>query len=283
MKKRLGKGLSALIDDIDDSMNFDEKDQNYLIPTEKIKITNIQARKNFNNETLKELAESIKKHGIVQPILVRKSKNKDNYELIAGERRFRAAKIIKLNKISSIVIDIDDKKAFEIGLIENLQREDLSPIEEGEGYKRLMEEFNYTQEQLASIISKSRSHIANLLRITTLPDEIKKFILNGSLTLGHARPLVGYINAISLAKRIVKEGLTVRYVEKLCESDKENNFNLKIKTTEKDADTSLLEKELSLKLGMKLLINDKNNKGNIKIEYKNADQREKIINILKGD
>ena len=283
MKKRLGKGLSALIDDIDDSMNFDEKDQNYLIPTEKIKITNIQARKNFNNETLKELAESIKKHGIVQPILVRKSKNKSNYELIAGERRFRAAKIIKLNKIPSIVIDIDDKKAFEIGLIENLQREDLSPIEEGEGYKRLMEEFNYTQEQLASIISKSRSHIANLLRITTLPDEIKKFILNGSLTLGHARPLVGYINAISLAKRIVKEGLTVRHVEKLCESDKENNFNLKIKTTEKDADTSLLEKELSLKLGMKLLINDKNNKGNIKIEYKNADQREKIINILKGD
>ena len=283
MKKRLGKGLSALIDDIDDSMNFDEKDQNYLIPIEKIKITNIQARKNFNNETLKELAESIKKHGIVQPILVRKSKNKSNYELIAGERRFRAAKIIKLNKIPSIVIDIDDKKAFEIGLIENLQREDLSPIEEGEGYKRLMEEFNYTQEQLASIISKSRSHIANLLRITTLPDEIKKFILNGSLTLGHARPLVGYINAISLAKRIVKEGLTVRHVEKLCESDKENNFNLKIKTTEKDADTSLLEKELSLKLGMKLLINDKNNKGNIKIEYKNADQREKIINILKGD
>ena len=281
MKKRLGKGLSALIDDVDDSNNFNKKEQSNLIPPEKINLTNFQTRKRFDKESLEQLARSIRENGLVQPIILRKNKN--NYELIAGERRLRAAQIIKLDKIPSIILDADDKKAFELGLIENLQREDLSPIEEANGYKRLMDEFNYTQEQLAKVVSKSRSHIANLLRIINLPEEVKKFILNGSISLGHARCLVGYANAVALAKRIIKDGLTVRYIEKFFEEQNDNNLNLKKNFKEKDADTTLLEKELSLKLGVKFSINDKNNKGNIKIEYRNIEQREKIINKLKRD
>ena len=284
MKKRLGKGLSALIDDVDNSINFDVEGQANLISLKKIHLANLQVRKKFNQESLEQLSKSIKNNGLVQPIILRKSKNNDDFELIAGERRLRAARILKLDKIPSIVINVDDKKAFEIGLIENLQRDDLSPVEEAEGYKRLMNEFSYTQEQLSEVVSKSRSHIANLLRILQLPEKVKEYILDGNLSLGHARCLVGYVGAVELAERIVKEGLSVRYVERLFHQKDLNtnkeNFDKKKTIKEKDADTSLLEKELSLKLGVKLTINDKNNKGNIKIEYRNIDQREKILNKL---
>ena len=285
MKKRLGKGLSALIDDVDNSINFDVEDQANLISLKKIHLANLQVRKNFNQESLEQLSKSIKNNGLVQPIILRKSKKNEDFELIAGERRLRAARILKLDKIPSIVINVDDKKAFEIGLIENLQRDDLSPVEEAEGYKRLVNEFSYTQEQLSEVVSKSRSHIANLLRILQLPEKVKKYILDGNLSLGHARCLVGYVGAVELAERIVKEGLSVRYVERLFHQKDLNtnkeNFDKKKTIKEKDADTSLLEKELSLKLGVKLTINDKNNKGNIKIEYRNIDQREKILNKLR--
>lgn len=285
MKKRLGKGLSALIDDVDNSINFDVEEQANLISLKKIHLTNLQVRKKFNQESLEQLAKSIKDNGLVQPIILRKSKNKGDFELIAGERRLRAAQILKLDKIPSIVINADDKKAFEIGLIENLQRDDLSPVEEAEGYERLINEFSYTQEQLSEVVSKSRSHIANLLRILKLPEKVKKYILDGSLSLGHARCLVGYVGAVELAKRIVKEGLPVRYVERLFHQKDLNtnkeNFDKKKTIKEKDADTNILEKELSLKLGVKLTINDKNNKGNIKIEYRNIDQREKILDKLR--
>jgi len=285
MKKRLGKGLSALIDDVDNSINFDVEEQANLIPLKKIHLANLQVRKKFNQESLEQLSKSIKNNGLVQPIILRKSKNNDDFELIAGERRLRATRILKLDKILSIVINVDDKKAFEIGLIENLQRDDLSPVEEAEGYKRLINEFSYTQEQLSEVVSKSRSHIANLLRILQLPEKVKKYILDGNLSLGHARCLVGYVGAVELAERIVKEGLSVRYVERLFHQKDLNinkeNFDKKKTIKEKDADTSLLEKELSLKLGVKLTINDKNNKGNIKIEYRNIDQREKILNKLR--
>ena len=284
MKKRLGKGLSALIDDVDNSINFDVEGQANLISLKKIHLANLQVRKKFNQESLEQLSKSIKNNGLVQPIILRKSKKNDDFELIAGERRLRATRILKLDKILSIVINVDDKKAFEIGLIENLQRDDLTSVEEAEGYKRLMNEFSYTQEQLSEVVSKSRSHIANLLRILQLPEKVKKYILDGNLSLGHARCLVGYVGAVELAERIVKEGLSVRYVERLFHQKDLNtnkeNFDKKKTIKEKDADTSLLEKELSLKLGVKLTINDKNNKGNIKIEYRNIDQREKILNKL---
>ena len=285
MKKRLGKGLSALIDDVDNSINFDVEEQANLISLKKIHLANLQVRKKFNQESLEQLSKSIKNNGLVQPIILRKSKKNEDFELIAGERRLRAARILKLDKIPSIVINVDDKKAFEIGLVENLQRDDLSPVEEAEGYKRLINEFSYTQEQLSEVVSKSRSHIANLLRILQLPEKVKKYILDGSLSLGHARCLVGYVGAVELAERIVKEGLSVRYVERLFHQKDLNtnkeNFDKKKTIKEKDADTSLLKKELSLKLGVKLTINDKNNKGNIKIEYRNIDQREKILNKLR--
>ena len=285
MKKRLGKGLSALIDDVDNSINFDVEEQANLISLKKIHLANLQVRKKFNQESLEQLSKSIKNNGLVQPIILRKSKKNEDFELIAGERRLRAARILKLDKIPSIVINVDDKKAFEIGLIENLQRDDLSPVEEAEGFKRLINEFKYTQEQLAEVVSKSRSHIANLLRILQLPEKVKKYILDGNLSLGHARCLVGYVGAVELAERIVKEGLSVRYVERLFHQKDLNinkeNFDKQKTIKEKDADTNLLEKELSLKLGVKLTINDKNNKGNIKIEYRNIDQREKILNKLR--
>ena len=166
-----------------------------------------------SKKKLKELSESIEKNGLIQPIIVRKGKKK--FELVAGERRLKACKLVGIDKIPAIVSDFDDRKAFESGLIENLQREDLTSIEEGEGYNRLMNEFNYTQEELAIIVSKSRSHVANLLRLISLPKEVKKFILDGKLSLGHARCLVGYVGAVNLAKRIVKEDLSVRYVESL--------------------------------------------------------------------
>ena len=284
-KKRLGKGLSALLSsEVEDLDVKEESSGQNLVPINEISLSKFQARKKFNQEKLKELSESIEKNGLIQPIILRKGKK--NFELIAGERRLKACKLIGLKEISSIISNFDDRKAFESGLIENLQREDLTCIEEAEGYNRLMNEFNYTQEELASIVSKSRSHVANLLRLITLPKEIKKFILDGKLSLGHARCLVGYVGAIELAKRIVKEGLSVRYVESLFHKedlgDKTKNLVNKKLIKEKDADTTILEKELSLKLGVKLTINDKNNKGNIKIEYRNIDQRENIIKKLTG-
>ena len=285
-KKRLGKGLSALLSsEVEDLDVKEESSGQNLVPINEISLSKFQARKKFNQEKLKELSESIEKNGLIQPIILRKGKK--NFELIAGERRLKACKLIGLKEISSIISNFDDRKPFESGLIENLQREDLTCIEEAEGYNRLMNEFNYTQEELSSIVSKSRSHVANLLRLVTLPKEIKKLLLDEKITLGHARCLVGYVGAIELAKRIVKEGLSVRYVENLFHkgdlNEKRKDINNKKEIKEKDADTVLLEKELSLKLGVKLTINDKNNKGNIKIEYRNVGQRENIIKKLTGE
>tara|TARA_B100001013_G_scaffold9341_1_gene5725 strand:- start:1061 stop:1930 length:870 start_codon:yes stop_codon:yes gene_type:complete len=285
-KNRLGKGLSALLSsEIDDLDIKEESSGKNLVSINEISLSKFQARKKFNQEKLRQLSESIEKNGLIQPIIIRKVKK--NFELVAGERRLKACKLIGLKEISAIISNFDDRKAFESGLIENLQREDLTCIEEAEAYNRLMNEFNYTQEELASIVSKSRSHVANLLRLVTLPKEIKKFILDEKISLGHARCLVGYVGAIQLAKRIVKEGLSVRYVENLFHKgdldEKRKDLINKKEIKEKDTDTVLLEKELSLKLGVKLTINDKNNKGNIKIEYRNIPQRENIIKKLTGE
>ena len=285
-KNRLGKGLSALLSsEIDDLDIKEESSGKNLVSIKEISLSKFQARKKFNQEKLRQLSESIEKNGLIQPIIIRKVKK--NFELVAGERRLKACKLIGLKEISAIISNFDDRKAFESGLIENLQREDLTCIEEAEAYNRLMNEFNYTQEELASIVSKSRSHVANLLRLVTLPKEIKKFILDEKISLGHARCLVGYVGAIQLAKRIVKEDLSVRYVENLFHKgdldEKRKDLINKKEIKEKDADTVLLEKELSLKLGVKLTINDKNNKGNIKIEYRNIPQRENIIKKLTGE
>ena len=285
-KKRLGKGLSALLDtDVNDLDLKQETSGKNLIQINEISLSKFQARRKFDVEKLEELSQSIAKNGLIQPIIIRKVKK--NFELVAGERRLKACKLVGIDKISAIVSDFDDRKAFESGLIENIQREDLTSIEEAEGYSRLMNEFNYTQEELAKIVSKSRSHVANLLRLISLPKEVKKFILDGKLSLGHARCLVGYVNAIDLAKRIVKEDLSVRYVESLFHKEdlhkKTENLGKEKTIKEKDADTAILEKELSLKLGVKLTINDKNNKGNIKIEYRNIGQRENIIKKLTGE
>ena len=199
-KKRLGKGLSALLSEELVQENLEKSEENNLVEINQINLSKFQARKKFDEEKLKELSKSIEKNGLIQPVIVRKI-NQD-IELVAGERRIKACRMAGLNKIPVIISDFDDRKAFEAGLIENLQREDLTAIEEAEGYNRLMNEFNYTQEELSSIVSKSRSHVANLLRIITLPKDVKKFILDGKISLGHARCLVGYVGASELAKRI---------------------------------------------------------------------------------
>ena len=285
-KNRLGKGLSALLnDDVSDIHLKQESTGKNLISINEISLSRFQARRKFEHEKLEELSQSIQKIGLIQPIIVRKGKKK--FELVAGERRLKACKLAGIDEIPAIVSDFDDRKAFESGLIENIQREDLTSIEEAEGYNRLMNEFNYTQEELAKIVSKSRSHVANLLRLISLPTQVKKYILDGKLSLGHARCLVGYVGATDLAKRIVKERLSVRYVESLFHKEdlhkKIKGSDKEKKIKEKDADTAILEKELSLKLGVKLTINDKKNKGNIKIEYSNVDQRENIIKKLIGN
>lgn len=282
----LGKGLTSLFGDFTPTNNETVKAISNV--TEKLSIHFIkpnpyQPRKDFNVELLNELAVSIKEQGIIQPILVRK-KGPENYEIIAGERRWRAAQLAKVHEVPVVIIDIDDKKTLEFALLENIQRSDLNGLEEAVGYENLIKVHSYSQETLSKILGKSRSHIANTLRLTTLPDEIKKMISEGLLTAGHGRALVNVDNNIKLAKIIVEKNLSVRQAESLVKkepifSSKKNRLS---KNSDKDSNTKSLENELSLVMGINVDIsNKKNNSGDIRFYYKNLDQLNKIINVLK--
>jgi ParB family transcriptional regulator, chromosome partitioning protein len=209
--KGLGKGLSALMGDIP-SENVQTKSSSEKIPIHFVYANPSQPRKNFNQELLSELSESIKEQGIIQPILVRK-KSEDKYEIVAGERRWRAAQLAKIHEVPVIILNIDDKKSLEFAILENIQRSDLNGIEEALGYDNLVKKFGYSQETLSKILGKSRSHIANTLRLAGLPEEIKKMISDGLLTSGHARCLVNVPDNIKLAKIIVNKNLSVRQAE----------------------------------------------------------------------
>ena len=283
----LGKGLTSLFGDFTPVNN--EAAKEILNVTEKVLIHLIipnpyQPRKDFNENLLAELAESIKQQGIIQPILVRK-KGPENYEIIAGERRWRAAQLAKVHEVPVVVINIDDKKTLEFALLENIQRSDLNGLEEAMGYENLIKIHSYSQETLSKILGKSRSHIANTLRLTTLPDEIKKMISAGLLTAGHGRALVNIPNGIKLAKIIIEKNLSVRQAEFLVKKEpifgsKKDKLN---KDLSKDSNTRSLENELSLQMGISVDIkNKKNNSGEIKFSYKNLDQLNKIISVLKG-
>jgi len=279
--KGLGKGLSALMGDVPPE-NIQTKSSSEKIPIHFVYANPSQPRKNFNQELLNELSESIKEQGIIQPILVRK-KSEDKYEIVAGERRWRAAQLAKIHEVPVIILNIDDKKSLEFAILENIQRSDLNGIEEALGYDNLVKKFGYSQETLSKILGKSRSHIANTLRLAGLPEEIKKMISDGLLTAGHARCLVNVPDNIKLAKIIVNKNLSVRQAEFLVKKEQVFSSLKKIKTNSKDTNIKSLESDLGLLMGIKVDIkNKKNNSGDIKFSYKNLDQLNKIISVLKG-
>jgi ParB family chromosome partitioning protein len=279
--KGLGKGLSALMGDVPPE-NIQSKSSSEKIPIHFIYANPSQPRKNFNQELLNELSESIKEQGIIQPILVRK-KSEDKYEIVAGERRWRAAQLAKIHEVPVIILNIDDKKSLEFAILENIQRSDLNGIEEALGYDNLVRKFSYSQEALSKILGKSRSHIANTLRLVGLPEEIKKMISDGLLTAGHARCLVNVPDNIRLAKIIVNKNLSVRQAEFLVKKEQVFLASKKNQTNNKDTNIKSLESDLGLLMGIKVDIkNKKNNSGEIKFSYKNLDQLNKIISVLKG-
>jgi ParB family transcriptional regulator, chromosome partitioning protein len=279
--KGLGKGLSALMGDVPPE-NIQTKSSSEKIPIHFVYANPSQPRKNFNQELLNELSESIKEQGIIQPILVRK-KSEDKYEIVAGERRWRAAQLAKIHEVPVIILNIDDKKSLEFAILENIQRSDLNGIEEALGYDNLVKKFGYSQETLSKILGKSRSHIANTLRLAGLPEEIKKMISDGLLTPGHARCLVNVPDNIKLAKIIVNKNLSVRQAEFLVKKEQVFSSSKKVKTNNKDTNIKSLESDLGLLMGIRVDIkNKKNNSGEIKFSYKNLDQLNKIISVLKG-
>jgi ParB family chromosome partitioning protein len=279
--KGLGRGLSALMGDIPQD-NVQIKSSSEKIPIHFIYANPSQPRKNFNQDLLNELSESIKEQGIIQPILVRK-KSEDKYEIVAGERRWRAAQLAKIHEVPVIILNIDDKKSLEFAILENIQRSDLNGIEEALGYDNLVKKFGYSQETLSKILGKSRSHIANTLRLAGLPEEIKKMISDGLLTAGHARCLVNVPDNVKLAKIIVNKNLSVRQAEFLVKKEQVFSSLKKIPRNNKDTNIKSLESDLELLMGIKVDIkNKKNNSGEIKFSYKNLDQLNKIISVLKA-
>ena len=278
--KGLGKGLSALMGDIPPE-NVQTKSSSEKIPIHFVYANPSQPRKNFNQELLNELSESIKEQGIIQPILVRK-KSEDKYEIVAGERRWRAAQLAKIHEVPVIILNIDDKKSLEFAILENIQRSDLNGIEEALGYDNLVKKFGYSQEILSKILGKSRSHIANTLRLAGLPEEIKKMISDGLLTAGHARCLVNVPDNVKLAKIIVNKNLSVRQAEFLVKKEQVFSSLKEISRNNKDTNIKSLESDLGLLMGIKVDIkNKKNNSGEIKFSYKNLEQLNKIISVLK--
>lgn len=288
-KHGLGRGLEALFGDDDFDFNAEISGQTTETPKqgvktimlEKLVAGKFQPRRVFNAEAIEALAESIKEKGVLQPILVRKSG--DKYEIIAGECRFRAARAAGLTEVPVIEKDLADNEVLEVALIENVVRQDLTPIEEAAGFDRLMKEFSYTQEQLSKVAHKSRSYIANSLRLLNLPQNVQEMINCGTLSAGHARTLVGLENAEALAAQIVKQGLSVRQTEDLIgrlKNQKADTSAPKEKLT-KDQELQLIEKELSEKFGLKVQINSgKNGKGKIIFSYNDISELESIIDKL---
>ena len=272
-KKRLGRSLASLIGDDAAGSTVPGEDQQ-TVALSALKASSYNPRRDFADEQLDELAASIRERGLVQPLVVR-PKGVDKYEIVAGERRWRAAQRANLHEVPVIIRALSDQEAIEIAIIENVQREDLNAIEEGEGYKALMDGHDYTQEDLAKVIGKSRSHLANTLRLLKLPKSVRELVRNGDLSAGHARALIGRDDAAKLAERIVKEGLTVRQVEALAQEQKSKGKS-KQKAT-KDANTRAAESELQEVLGLKVEIKSgRGERGELRIRYTNFDQLEDL-------
>ena len=276
IKKGLGRGLSSLIGETKVETLKNQLSISDLIPNK------YQPRKIFDEDNLNDLTNSIKERGILQPIIVRKSNHdKSKFEIIAGERRWLAAQRAGFHKVPVVITEVDDLRSLEFAIVENVQRLDLNPLEEAQGYRRLIDEFAYDREKVSKFIGKSRSHIANILRLLTLPDKIIKLIESQKLSAGHAKILVGLENASFVASKIVEKKLSVRQAEKLVNTFKNYRQNSKNK---KFANIVDLETSISNKIGLNVEIkNKKNNKGKITFEYKDLDQLNKIIDIIKSN
>ena len=274
IKKGLGRGLSSLIGETKVETQKNQIPIIDLIPNK------YQPRKIFDEKNLEDLTNSIKKRGIIQPIIVRKSNdNKLKFEIIAGERRWLAAKKVGLNEVPVVITEADDLKSLEIAIVENVQRHDLNPLEEAQGYKKLIDEFGYDQEKVSQFIGKSRSHITNSLRLLTLPKEVIQLIESQKITAGHAKILVGLNNAEFVANKIIEKKLSVRQTESFVKIFKKKKHN---KAGLKDVNISDLEKTISEKIGLNVIIkNDKRNKGSITFFHKEIEQLNKIIEIFK--
>ena len=274
LKKGLGRGLSSLLGDTE------KKIERNKISIKDLTRNKLQPRKYFSKESLDELTNSIKEQGVIQPIIVRPDKTNDGkYEIIAGERRWLASQNAGLHEIPVVILDVDDNKSLEFAIVENVQRQDLNSIEEAKSYQRLINDFNYNQEKLSKFIGKSRSYIANSLRLLGLPEEVLAMLVSGSLSAGHARTLIGLNNASEIGKKIIKRKLSVRQSEVLARQFKDKKFKLVHK---KDSNILDLQKDLEEKTGLSVSIsNKKNNSGTISFEYRDLDQLDKLINTIK--
>jgi ParB family chromosome partitioning protein len=285
--KKLGRGLSALLgSESADYASLDRVRLSKMVPIEQLQPGPFQPRRLFDDEELAALADSIKANGILQPILVRRRPQQPNaYEIVAGERRWRAAQRAQMHEVPVVIRDLADREALQLALVENLQRENLSALEEAEGYRRLLEEFKNTQEDLAQHMGKSRSHITNMLRLLTLPSEIKALLDDGQLTAGHARVLVTASEPVALAKQIVARGLNVRQAERMASAAKpeakRKSARSKPGAAARDADTLALERDLSNLLGLKVSINfDGQGAGALTVHYKSLDQLDDLLQRL---
>jgi ParB family chromosome partitioning protein len=276
IKKGLGRGLSSLIGETKQELNINK------LPISNLLSNKFQPRKIFDEDNLQDLTNSIKERGIIQPIIVRKSADQNSkYEIIAGERRWLAAQKAGLHEVPVVIIDADDLKSLEFAIVENVQRHDLSAIEEARGYQRLIEEFSYDQEKVAKFIGKSRSHIANFLRLLNLPVEVLKLVETKKISVGHAKILVGLDNIELVVKKILEKNLSVRQTENFVKIFKIKKFSTKIS---KDPNIQGLQNSITEKIGLNVLIkNKKNNKGSIILEYKDMDQLNRIIEIIKSN
>jgi len=276
IKKGLGRGLSSLIGETRVESKTNKLSLSDIVPNK------YQPRKNFDEENLEDLTNSIKERGVIQPIIVRHSNTESSkYEIIAGERRWLAARKAGLHDIPVVVTDVDDLKSLEFAIVENVQRHDLNPLEEAQGYKRLIDEFSYDQEKVSKFIGKSRSYITNSLRLLNLPVEVLRFVEQRKISSGHAKILVGLENALFIANKIIEKNLSVRQTENFVKIFKKKQKPSKL---DKDLNVRDLELSLSSKIGLKVNIsNKKNNKGNISFEYKDLDQLNKIIEVIKNN
>ncbi|SES08155.1 chromosome partitioning protein, ParB family [Tranquillimonas rosea] len=288
-RRGLGRGLSALMADVGPEVEARAEGETsrraeQTIPIEKIVANPDQPRRTFTSEALEELAASIREKGVIQPLILRRSPTReDEYEIVAGERRWRAAQMAQLHELPAIIREFNDTEVLEVAIIENIQRADLNPVEEAAGYRQLMDRFGHTQEKLAEALGKSRSHIANLLRLLSLPEDVREHLQEGRLSAGHARALITSDNPSVLAQQVVSKGLSVRETEKLAKkpSDGQKKGSGRQKP-EKDADTRALEQDLSATLDMKVSVNHvaESGAGQVVISYKSLEQLDELCRML---
>jgi len=280
-RRGLGMGLSALLGTTQEELPALAGERSRVVPIEFLRPCPLQPRRHFAEDDLAALAESIRQRGVMQPLLVRRAPNgADCYEIVAGERRWRAAQLAGRHELPVIVHELTDRDALEVALLENVQRQDLSPLEEAEGYRRLIEEFGHTQEALAGVLGKSRSHIANLLRLLGLPNGLRQLLESGELSAGHARALLGARDPVGLAKAVVGRGLNVRQTEALVRADAQRPEKRSQRRSAKDANTLALERDLSTRLGLPVSLTPQGSGGTLQIAYGSLEQLDGLLRRL---